>query len=123
MVTTQSTISLTAMRIYALVRKIPKGCVASYQQIAQFAQTHPRVVGKLLKNNSANIPCHRVVMTNGQLGGYFGSYSQEKKKLLIDEGVDFEVKGDSQKIAQKCFVPDSLFFEERTTLNTTFNTN
>jgi O-6-methylguanine DNA methyltransferase len=109
MVSTKPTISLTALKIYALVRKIPKGCVASYSQIAQFSQTHPRVVGKLLKHNSANIACHRVVMTSGKLGGYFGSFSMEKKRLLIDEGVRFEQKGNEEYIVSECFVPDSIF--------------
>lgn len=53
------------------------------------------------------VPCHRVLATDGSLGGYKGSwnnggaYSVEKTKLLLREGVQFDGNGKAKGI---CFV-------------------
>jgi len=77
-------------RIYQEVKKIPKGKVATYGEIAKKAGTTPRVVGFALHRNidPKNIPCHRVVFKDGSLSnGYaFGGINVQKKKLL-SEGI------------------------------------
>lgn len=77
-------------RIYDIVRRIPKGRVMTYGEIAKYAKTTPRVVGNALHRNPdpKNIPCHRVVNAKGQLSKAFafgGLHAQ--KKLLEAEGV------------------------------------
>ncbi|MDO4188576.1 MAG: methylated-DNA--[protein]-cysteine S-methyltransferase [Lachnospiraceae bacterium] len=79
-------------RIYEAVKSIPKGCVATYSQVARMAGNDKmaRAVGNALHNNPEPgiIPCHRVVDAKGRLAGAFafgGADSQEK--LLRDEGV------------------------------------
>jgi methylated-DNA-[protein]-cysteine S-methyltransferase len=78
--------------VYSLVSKIPKGSVATYGDIAK-ALGRPRAaraVGAILgKNpNPIVVPCHRVVLNNGKIGGYaFGVKS--KKDLLESEGLVF----------------------------------
>ena len=80
----------TFARIYEEVKKIPKGQVATYGEIARKVGTTPRVVGFALHKNPdpENIPCHRVVFKNGNLSsGYaFGGKRAQKEKLRY-EGV------------------------------------
>lgn len=81
-----------AKRIYEAVKKIPKGRVATYAQIAELAGNRKmaRAVGNALHNNPQPgvIPCHRVVDAKGRLADEFafgGVVSQAK--LLEAEGV------------------------------------
>ncbi|RLG16274.1 cysteine methyltransferase [Nanoarchaeota archaeon] len=78
------------MRLEELVRKIPEGRVTTYKELARVLGTSPRVVGQLLKR-SKGIPCHRVVRSDGSLGGYRGKKWREKKRLLEREGI--KIKG------------------------------
>lgn len=80
-------------RIYEAVKRIPKGCVATYAQVAEEAgdRKMARAVGNALhKNpNPNNIPCHRVVNAKGELAGEYafgGAWKQAK--LLEAEGVE-----------------------------------
>lgn len=72
-------------KIYQEVKKIPKGEVKTYKEIAQ-AINRPkawRAVGNILnKNFNSEIPCHRVIRSDGNLGGY--NRGIEKKKLLLE---------------------------------------
>jgi O-6-methylguanine DNA methyltransferase len=82
-------------KVYQWTRKIPKGKVATYGQIARLAGKlkATRAVGIFMKNNpdAPNIPCHRVVGADGSLTGYSakGGIAQ-KKKMLQREGVCFK---------------------------------
>ena len=79
-------------RIYEVVKRIPRGCVATYGQVAALAgiPRAPRVVGNALHVNPYRgvVPCHRVVNAKGELSGAFafGSYDAQKR-LLEAEGV------------------------------------
>jgi len=60
-------------KVYAVVRKIPKGKTLSYQQVAAKAGSpHAyRAVGNILnKNYDPQVPCHRVIRSDGKPGGY-----------------------------------------------------
>lgn len=79
--------------VYAVLRRIPKGYVVTYQDIAQ-AIGRPnavRAVGNALNKNphAPKVPCHRVVKSDGKLGGYAGG-QQKKIFLLNKEGVQVE---------------------------------
>ena len=80
-------------RVYDVVRKIPKGRVASYGDIAEYLGTKSsaRTVGYAMNNAhsvSPPIPAHRVVNRNGLLTGkhHFGSPTM-MQQLLENEGV------------------------------------
>lgn len=78
-------------KIYSAVRLIPRGRVATYADIAR-AVGRPRAwrhVGNILnKNRDRRIPCHRVVRSDGLVGGFgFPSGSQGKIRRLAEEGV------------------------------------
>lgn len=74
--------------VYAVVRKIPEGSVMTYKQVAH-AVKRPRAyraVGSALKKNyDPDIPCHRVVRSDLDLGNYNRGRSN-KRHLLIKEG-------------------------------------
>jgi methylated-DNA-protein-cysteine methyltransferase-like protein len=83
----------TFNKIYNVVAKIPKGKVLTYKKVAEMSGIkNPRVVGFALhaNKNPDEIPCHRVVKTNGFLAkGYaFGGIEAQREKLK-KEGVDF----------------------------------
>lgn len=84
-------------RIYEIVKKIPAGKVMTYKQVSILANVAtPRVVGFALHMNKdpKNIPCHRVVFSNGTLtpGYAFGGEDVQRSKLE-EEGVIFTKKG------------------------------
>jgi len=87
-------ISAIFNKIYEVVKKNPKGNVASYGQVALLAGNPrwARVVGYALHVNPdpKNIPCHRVVTKDGKLSSAFAFGGENmQKKLLLDEGVAF----------------------------------
>ncbi len=82
-------------RIYEAVKRIPKGCVATYAQVAEAAgdRKMARAVGNALHKNPdpSTIPCHRVVNAKGQLAGEYafgGAWKQAE--ILMAEGVEVE---------------------------------
>ena len=77
-------------KVYKFTQKIPKGKVAIYKSIA-VAVGQPRayrgVASVLAQNFDPKIPCHRVVRSDGALGGYNRGGVSKKAKLLRSEGV------------------------------------
>jgi len=80
-----------AEAVYMLLNLIPIGKVTSYGSIARVLKISPRLVGLALKMNKDPIiiPCHRVVRSDGSLGGYTPHGIGFKLKLLKVEGVKF----------------------------------
>ncbi len=75
-------------KVYDFVRTIPKGETRTYKEVA-IAISHPkayRAVGNALNKNpfSPIVPCHRVIRSNGDIGG-FASGTKNKVKLLSAE--------------------------------------
>ncbi len=80
--------------IWQVVASIPKGCVATYGQIARVAgcPNHARYVGATLKKlpKDTVLPWHRVVNAKGELSFPHNSESYKKQKSLLEgEGVLF----------------------------------
>lgn len=74
--------------VFEIVKKIPKGKVLTYKQVAGLAGRPKawRAVGNILaKNYNPKIPCHRVIRSDGKLGGYNKGRSA-KEKILKKEG-------------------------------------
>lgn len=77
-------------RVYKIVKKIPRGKVMTYGQVAKALGTRDaRRVGQALHaNTNPEIPCHRVVFADGNLApGYAFGGREEQKKRLEGEGV------------------------------------
>jgi methylated-DNA-[protein]-cysteine S-methyltransferase len=82
-------------RCYDLLLLIPKGKVTTYREIAHALGTKAyRAVGQAMNRNPnlVEVPCHRVVKSNGELGGY-ATGSARKLEFLIQEGVDVSESG------------------------------
>jgi len=83
-------------RVYEVCKRIPKGRVSTYGEISRVLNTKAyRAVGQALKRNpyAPIVPCHRVVKSSGEIGGFSGSdlkNIKEKIKLLEREGVFVE---------------------------------
>ncbi len=82
-------------RVWDLLEKIPKGRVTTYKIIAETMGSQAfRAVGNACRRNpyAPRVPCHRVVNSNGRIGGFGGETSGKniKKKitLLKREGID-----------------------------------
>jgi len=72
-------------KIYQIVKKIPQGSTLTYKKIAELAGRPKayRAVGNILnKNYDPKIPCHRVIRSDGRIGGY--NRGPEKKLKLLE---------------------------------------
>jgi len=79
-------------RVFEVVKKIPKGKVSTYQKVAKLAEKPRawRAVGNILnKNRDKKIPCHRVIRSNGKIGGYKDG---TKKKIALLKKEDIIIK-------------------------------
>ena len=77
--------------VLELVSRVPKGKVTTYKELAR-ALGRPRawraVANALARNpHPIKIPCHRVVRSDGEVGGYKMG-KRRKAKLLVQEGVE-----------------------------------
>lgn len=76
-----------SQRVLQIVKQIPRGTTLTYQQVAQRAGKPKayRAVGNILHANyNPTIPCHRVIRSDGKLGGYNRGI-RRKQNLLKQE--------------------------------------
>jgi methylated-DNA-[protein]-cysteine S-methyltransferase len=93
-------------RVLELVKKIPKGKLTTYKEIGKALKRKGQVyraVGRALHDNKypVIIPCHRVVASDGSLGGYSRGL-KKKIALLKQEGIDVK-KGKIIDFEKKLF--------------------
>ncbi len=86
-------VALTLFRraVFQTVARIPKGQVRTYGEVARQAGTPvaARAVGMALSQNCyRDVPCHRVVHSDGRVGGYAFGGSRAKVRRLRHEGVE-----------------------------------
>ena len=77
-------------KILKKLLEVPKGQITTYGELAKAVglKNGQRAVGKIMNKNPypVIIPCHRVVMSTGKIGGY--AYGEHVKiKMLTDEGI------------------------------------
>lgn len=76
-------------KIYEALLKIPEGQVRTYVQVARMIgrPKAARAVGQALKRNrwAPEIPCHRVIASDGSLGGYSGPGGLAAKRRLLQQ--------------------------------------
>ncbi len=80
-------------KIFKKLLQVPKGQITTYGELSKAVglKNGQRVVGRIMNKNPypVIIPCHRVVMSTGKIGGY--AYGEHvKTKLLTDEGVQIK---------------------------------
>ncbi len=76
-------------RVLAVVRGIKKGKVMTYKQVAAMAGSAgaARAVGNIMKSNYAkDVPCHRVIRSDGKIGTYNRGGTSAKLRKLKQEG-------------------------------------
>lgn len=93
--------------VYKLTLQIPRGMISTYGAIARAMgkRNAYRAVGMALRINPdiPNIPCHRVVNSNGKIGGYANGLD-EKTYILREEGIrvtDMRVRDFSKRLFTK----------------------
>ena len=84
---------------------VPKGYVTTYGDLAKAVglKNGQRIIGKIMNKNPypVLVPCHRVVMSTGKIGGY--AYGEHvKMKMLSDEGIEI-TNGTIQSFDKKLF--------------------
>ena len=93
-----TTVSAGYAKIYAVVRRIPRGRVATYGQVARLAGIpgHARQVGYALHAMATEepVPWHRVINARGEISPRsFGGADAAQRHFLEGEGVRFDGKG------------------------------
>ena len=77
-------------KVYRKLLLVPKGKVTTYGELAKAVglKNGQRAIGMIMKNNPfpVIVPCHRVVKSDGKIGGYV--YGERvKSKMLVREGI------------------------------------
>lgn len=86
-------------RFYAVIRRIPRGRVATYGQVAELAglPRQPRLVGYALHAlpDESTVPWHRVVNAKGEISLRSDPHAifNPQRDLLEEEGVEFDARG------------------------------
>jgi methylated-DNA-[protein]-cysteine S-methyltransferase len=77
-------------QVYKKLLLVPKGKVTTYGELAKAVglKNGQRIIGQIMARNPfpVVVPCHRVVKSDGKIGGYFYG-DKVKTKMLSDEGV------------------------------------
>ena len=82
-------------KVYEITKKIPKGSTLTYKEVAKLAgrPNASRAVGTILsKNFNPEIPCHRVIRSDGKMGGYNRGGITKKEEILIAEKLSGKLK-------------------------------
>ena len=86
-----------AKQVYTLLSRVPKGYVTTYKALANNVDSRAyRAIGQLMRHNpdAPIVPCHRVVRSDGRIGGYKGTIAgreiRNKIALLQREGVEIK---------------------------------
>ena len=90
--------------VYDAIKLVPEGKITTYKEIAKYLKkpNSYRAIGNALRKNpfAPQVPCHRCVRSNGEIGGFSGEVLKKSKKvikkikLLTDEKVqviDFKI--------------------------------
>ena len=84
-------------KTYQLLKKIPRGKITTYKELGKALHTKAyRAIGQILRvnPNAPEVPCHRVVASDGSIGGYMGKTGGEsiQRKIALLKKEDIEVK-------------------------------
>ena len=92
-------------KVYKKLLDVPKGKITTYGDLGKAVglKNGPRIIGKIMNKNPypVLVPCHRVVMSTGKIGGY--AYGEHvKTKMLSDEGLEI-INGSIENFDKKLF--------------------
>ncbi len=77
-------------RVYSILKSVPEGKVTTYKELANAAGVHQRTVAAYMKTNNdpVGIPCFKVIMSDGKIGGYGVMGPKVKEEMLVSHGVE-----------------------------------
>lgn len=94
-VETDRSITEFQRRVYLALLEVPRGTTISYKELGErIGCRSAQAIGQALKRNpfAPDVPCHRVISTDGSIGGFHGERTGEmiekKLRLLAEEGVE-----------------------------------
>lgn len=117
-------------RLYTILLSVPRGRYTTYQAMSDWLSSSARAVGSGMRNNpfAPDVPCHRVLASDGTIGGFGGDWDRMikgksgrdsasekvrmKVKLLESEGVKFDSKGQVKGPVFKDFHEDQEWFDK-----------
>lgn len=77
-------------KVYKKLLEVPKGKITTYGELAKAIglKNGQRVIGKIMNKNPypVIVPCHRVIKSDGKIGGYAWG-EKVKAKMLLNEGI------------------------------------
>ena len=76
--------------VFSVIARIPRGKLLTYKRIGEIIHSKAyRTIGRIISSNRdyKNVPCHRVVMSDGRVGGYNRGV-KNKILLLRKEGIE-----------------------------------
>ena len=84
---------ILSTKVYRKLLYVPKGKVTTYGELAKAVglKNGQRTIGMIMKKNPfpVIVPCHRVVKSNGKIGGY--AYGEKiKSRILANEGIQIK---------------------------------
>ncbi len=78
-------------KVYTALLTVPLGEVCSYGWLARKVgkPSHAREIGQILKRNPFPllVPCHRIIKSDGALGGYAGGVAAKKRLLALEKKI------------------------------------
>lgn len=101
----ESDITPFRKRLYTILLSVPRGEYTTYAAMATYLNSAARAVGNGMRNNpfAPDVPCHRVLASDGTIGGFMGSWTKKgetqddnirrKIDMLKEEGVRFDSAG------------------------------
>lgn len=95
-------------KLFYIVKKIPKGKVMTYKRLAHLLEISPRAAAKILSKNEKpiKVPCHRVIRSDGSLGGYtYKGKSQKEKKAILLKAEGVKIKNNKIDLSEFEFIP------------------
>jgi O-6-methylguanine DNA methyltransferase len=73
-------------KIFEYLKTLKKGELTTYKKLSEKFNSHPRAVARILASNKdKNVPCYKVIYSNGKLGGYNGLLGKSKEELIHAE--------------------------------------
>jgi O-6-methylguanine DNA methyltransferase len=77
--------SKTQLKVWNEIKKIPYAKTVSYNSISKKTKIHPRHVGRICSQNRLLlfIPCHRVIRSDGLLGGFSAKHGVKLKSKIL----------------------------------------
>ncbi len=77
--------SKTQLKVWNEIKKIPYSKTVSYNSISKKTKIHPRHVGRICSQNRLLlfIPCHRVIRSDGLLGGFSAKHGVKLKSKIL----------------------------------------